>query len=73
MGWQSQEDATCKKIYVGLGTLKRIRPLVLRKTLLRMYDALVLLTLIIVPRFGDAWGKACVTKSRDCKTGSGEL
>ena len=42
LGWQSQEDATCKKVYAGLGALKRIQPLVLRKTLLRMYDALVL-------------------------------
>ena len=42
MGWQSQEDATRKKVYAGLGALKRIRPLVPGKTLLRIYDASVL-------------------------------
>ena len=42
MGRYSQENATCKKVYAGLGALKRIRPLVPGNTLLRMDDALVL-------------------------------
>ena len=45
------------------------------QTLLKMYDALVApyFQLIIAPRSGDVWEKACVTDSRDCKIGLGEL
>ena len=42
LGWQCQADVICKKVSAGLGALKRIRPLVPRQTLLRMYEALVL-------------------------------
>ena len=67
LGWQSQVDTTtCKKISAGTGTLKRIRPLVPRQTLLRMYEALALLILIIALKFWDVREKACVTDPRDC-------
>ena len=42
LGWQCQVDIIGKKVSVGLGVLKRIRPLVPSQTLLRMYEALVL-------------------------------
>ena len=51
-----------------MGALKRIRSLVPRQTLLKMYEALVL------PYFdycSEVW--RCMTDSRDCKIGLGEL
>ena len=41
LGWQSHVDTICKKVSAGIGALKRIRSLVPRQTLLKMYDALV--------------------------------
>ena len=41
LGWQSHVDTTRKKVSAGIGALKRIRSLVPRLTLLKMYDALV--------------------------------
>ena len=41
LGWQSHLDTTCKKVSAGKGALKRIRSLVPRQTLLKMYDASV--------------------------------
>ena len=41
LGWQPHVDAVCKKVSAGLGAIKRIRSLVPRQTLLKMYDALV--------------------------------
>ena len=40
-GWQSQVDTICKKVFAGIGALKRIRSLVPRQTLMRMYEASV--------------------------------
>ena len=53
LGWQSQVDIICTKVSVGIGVLKRIRPLVPRQTVLTMYGALV------APYFdycSDVWG-----------------
>ena len=41
LGWQSHVYAVCKRVSAGIGTIKRIRSLVRRQTLLKMYDALV--------------------------------
>ena len=41
LGWQPHVDAVCKKVSAGIGAIKRIRSLVPRQTLLKMYDALV--------------------------------
>ena len=41
LGWQSHVDTICKKVSAGIGALKRIRSLVPRQTLLKMYEALV--------------------------------
>ena len=71
--WQSHVDTICKKVSAGIAALKCIRFLVPRQTLLKMYDALVAPCLIIAPKSEDVWEKACVTDSRDCKIGLGEL
>lgn len=41
LGWQCQADDICRKVYAGVGALKRIHRLVPPQTLLRMYEALV--------------------------------
>ena len=41
LGWQSQVHIICKKVSAGIGALKRIRSLVPRQTLLKMYEGLV--------------------------------
>ena len=41
MGWQPHVDAFCKKVSAGEGVIQRIRSLVLRETLLKIYYALV--------------------------------
>ena len=43
LGWQPHVaiDAVCKKVSAGIGAIKRIRSLVPRQTLLKMYDTLV--------------------------------
>ena len=41
LGWQSHVVVVCKKVSAGIGAIKRIRSLVPRQTLLKMYDALV--------------------------------
>ena len=38
LGWQPHVDAVCKKVSAGIGAIKRIRSLVPRQTLLKMYD-----------------------------------
>ena len=58
LGWQSEVDTICKKVFAGIGALKGIRSLVPRQTLLRMYEALV------APFFDyclEVWG--CMGKS----------
>ena len=73
MGWQPQVDTIRKEVFAGIGAVKGIRSLVPRQTLMRMYEALV------TPYFDycfEVWGcigKACVTDSKDCKIGLGEL
>ena len=59
LGWQCQVDIIGKKVSVGLGALKRIRPLVPSQTLLRMYEALVLPYLDYC---SEVWG--CMGKSQ---------
>ena len=59
LGWQCQVDIIFKKVSAGLGALKRIRPLVPRQTLLRMYEALVLPYLDYC---SEVWG--CMGKSQ---------
>ena len=57
LGWQSHVDTICKKVSAGIGALKRIRSLVPRQTLLKMYDASV------APYFdycSEVWG--CIGK-----------
>ena len=41
LGWQPHVDTFCKKVSAGIGAIKRIRSLLPRQTLLKMYDALV--------------------------------
>ena len=41
LGWQSEVDTICKKVFAGIGALKGIRSLVPHQTLMRMYKALV--------------------------------
>ena len=53
LGWQSHVDTVGKKVSAGIGAIKRIRSLVPRQTLLKMYEALV------APYFDDCsevWG-----------------
>ena len=41
LGWQSQVDTICKKVFPGIRALKRICYLVPLQILMRMYEALV--------------------------------
>ena len=41
LGWQPHVHAVCKKVSACIGAIKRIRSLVPRQTLLKVYDALV--------------------------------
>ena len=42
LSWQTQVDTMVKKVSAGLGVLKKVRDLVPRQTLVRIYEALVL-------------------------------
>ena len=42
MSWENHIDSICKKVWSGIGIIKRIKPFVLKETLQNLYKSLVL-------------------------------
>ena len=74
LGWQSHADTICKKVSAGIGALKRIRSLVPRQTLLKMYDALVAPYFnYIAPTSGDVWEKGLCDRLQRLQNRAGRI